>query len=258
MIKKAELKSHINEEIILIDQEKFSLDFLENDSKHVVLKIEKENHQIKINVEENSHVKVLLLSFNNQSRNVNIVTNVKRYGSIHIIIGFQNERSDVNAVINLNGEGSSAEINSLIISRNDNVQNANYQIVNNAIHTSGEINVVGIASENATLSVDGIGTINKGMHNSHNHQLLTGINFDNSKIQMNPYLLIDEHDVIAGHGATIGQIDEDILYYMMSRGLTKETSKNLYIKGIVEPFVDEIFNKDLCRQFNYHLWGDHS
>ena len=85
------------------------------------------------------------------------------------------------------------------------------------------------------------------MHHSHNHQILKGINLDNSKIKNESYLLIDEHDVVAGHGATIGQIDEDILYYMMSRGLSKETAKDLYIKGLVEPFVDQIFNTELCK-----------
>ena len=258
MIKKAELKSHIHEEVINLNQDKFSLDFSANESRHVVLKTLHKNHSVSLNVGENSHVKVLILCYDHDEKNINLVANVERYGSIHLILGFQNDNSDIDALVNLNGEGSSAEINSLIISRNNNKQSANYKIINNAVHTSGDINVIGIASENSSLSIDGIGKINKGMHNSHNHQMLTGINLDNSKIKMNPYLLIDEHDVIAGHGATIGQIDEDILYYMMSRGLTKEVAKDLYIKGIVEPFVDQIFSTDLCKKFNYHLWGEHS
>lgn len=257
MIKKHELKSHIHDVVVSINEKHEIINFEANASNHVVLDIKNENHNIEINVLENAHINVLLLSFNNDKKNIDITCNVSRYGSVHIILGFQNKETNINTLVNLNGEGSSAEINSLIISRNDNYQVANYKIVNNAIHTSGDINAVGIASGNSKLAIDGIGKINKGMHHSHNHQILQGINLDNSKIKMNPYLLIDEHDVIAGHGATIGQIDEDILYYMMSRGLPKETAKDLYIKGMVEPFIDQIFNKDLCKKFNYHLWGDH-
>ncbi|HHT82370.1 MAG TPA: SufD family Fe-S cluster assembly protein [Acholeplasmataceae bacterium] len=257
MIKKHELKSHIKDEVILISTENEEINFLANSSNHVVLDIEKEVNNIQINVKENAHIKVLLLSFNNEKKNINITCDLERYSSLHLVLGFQNNETNINTLVNLNGEGSSSEINSLIISRNDNRQTAHYKIINNAVHTSGDINAIGIASDNSKLVIDGVGKINKGMHHSHNHQILQGINLDNSKITMNPYLLIDEHDVIAGHGATIGQIDEDILYYMMSRGLTKEAAKDLYIKGVVEPFIDEIFNKDLCKKFNYHLWGDH-
>lgn len=256
MIKKHELKSQINEHIIVIDENEHEITFSKNESFHVVLATKKVNHTININVSENAHVNMLLLSFNNEEKNIDIITNVNRYGSIHIILGFQNKNTNINSLVNLNGEGANAEINSLVISRNNDDQKANFKIVNNAIHTSGEINAIGIASGNSKLSIDGIGKINKGMHHSHNHQSLQGISLDDSKIKMNPFLLIDEHDVIAGHGATIGQIDEEILYYMMSRGIPKELAKDLYIKGIVEPFVDQIFNKELCKKFNYHLWGD--
>jgi Fe-S cluster assembly protein SufD len=258
MNKKYELKSQIKQEIVTINSNVFKIGFDKNESKHIVLDVNNNDSSIEINISENSHIEILLLSFNRENQNINIEANVQRYGSIHIIAGLQNNQSNINTVVNLNGEGSSAEINSLMVSRNNNHQKANYKIVNNAINTSGDINAIGIASDNSVITVNGIGKINKGMHHSHNHQILKGINLDNSKIKMNPYLLIDEHDVIAGHGATIGQIDEEILYYMMSRGLTKEVAKNLYIKGIVEPFIDQIFNKDLCKKFNYHLWGDQS
>jgi Fe-S cluster assembly scaffold protein SufB len=257
MIKKHELKSHIDQQLVQITETNEIINFEPNSSNHVVLDVTKENHNLEINISENAHIKVLLLNFNNKKKDINITCNVSRYGSLHVILGFQNKETNINALVNLNGEGSSAEINSLIVSRKEDKQIANYQIINNAIHTSGDINAIGIASNNSKVAIDGIGKINKGMHHSHNHQILKGINLDNSKIKMNPYLLIDEHDVVAGHGATIGQIDEDILYYMMSRGLSKETAKDLYIKGLVEPFVDQIFNTELCKKFNYHLWGDH-
>ena len=39
------------------------------------------------------------------------------------------------------------------------------------------------------------------------------------------WLVIDEYDCMASHGASIGAIDEEELYYLMSRGLTRENSE---------------------------------
>ena len=94
------------------------------------------------------------------------------------------------------------------------------------------------------------------MHQSNNFQHLTGIISDDATIEMNPYLLIDEHDVIAGHGATVGQIDEEVIYYMMSRGIPEEKARLIYIEGLIAPFVNEIFDKDLCESFNQQIWGE--
>ena len=42
----------------------------------------------------------------------------------------------------------------------------------------------------------------------------------------NPILEIDEYDVVAGHGASVGDVSQEEIYYLMSRGLTYEQSKN--------------------------------
>ena len=61
------------------------------------------------------------------------------------------------------------------------------------------------------------------MKNSNAYQSLKGIiGSDRAVIEVNPILLIDEYDVKAGHGATIGKLDEFSLYYLMSRGLNRK------------------------------------
>ena len=42
---------------------------------------------------------------------------------------------------------------------------------------------------------------------------------DQARSDANPILLIDENDVTAGHAASIGQVDPEDMYYLMSRGL---------------------------------------
>ena len=60
-----------------------------------------------------------------------------------------------------------------------------------------------------------------------------------------PILLIDYYDVKAYHGATIGKISDDDLFYLMSRGLTKEEAFMLIINGLIEPFVKRIHDESI-------------
>ena len=54
-----------------------------------------------------------------------------------------------------------------------------------------------------------------------------------------PALMVEENEVAASHAATIGTVGEDELYYLMSRGLSKELALKLIVEGIFEPIVKE-------------------
>ncbi len=55
-----------------------------------------------------------------------------------------------------------------------------------------------------------------------------------------PILLIDENDVIAGHAASVGRINQDQLYYLMSRGLTKDVAQRLVARGFLGVVLSDI------------------
>ena len=61
-----------------------------------------------------------------------------------------------------------------------------------------------------------------------------------SAISANPLLQIDEYDCLASHGAGIGAIDEEDLFYLMSRGLTRSESEKLIIKGFINPIQENL------------------
>jgi len=56
----------------------------------------------------------------------------------------------------------------------------------------------------------------------------------------NPILLIDEDDVKAGHAASVGRVNEEQVYYLMSRGISRREAERLIIHGFLEPTVAEI------------------
>ena len=56
----------------------------------------------------------------------------------------------------------------------------------------------------------------------------------------NPILLIDEDDVTAGHAASVGRVDPLQLYYLMSRGISKQNAERLVIHGFLAPVVNAL------------------
>ncbi|PKK39156.1 Iron-sulfur cluster assembly protein SufD [Clostridiaceae bacterium JG1575] len=55
-----------------------------------------------------------------------------------------------------------------------------------------------------------------------------------------PLLLCAEHDVVGNHAASAGQIDEDKLFYLMSRGFSQAKSRRMIVESSLRPLVDRL------------------
>ena len=69
-----------------------------------------------------------------------------------------------------------------------------------------------------------------------------------AKAVANPQLAIKEYDVIAGHSAAVGRVDDEQLYYLMSRGLTKTDSLSLIIMSNLQETVKSITDTKLLKR----------
>lgn len=63
---------------------------------------------------------------------------------------------------------------------------------------------------------------------------------DGARNESQPTLEIEADDVKATHGATTGQISKDHLFYLQSRGLTKEQAENIILEGFFDPVISKI------------------
>ncbi len=70
-----------------------------------------------------------------------------------------------------------------------------------------------------------------------NHNLLLS---DAAVANAKPNLEIFADDVKASHGATMSEVDEEQLFYLQSRGLTKESARTLLIRGFIQEMLDQI------------------
>ena len=55
-----------------------------------------------------------------------------------------------------------------------------------------------------------------------------------------PLLLCTEDDVIGNHASSAGQLDASAIYYLMSRGLTKEEARRIVIESLLRPLIDRM------------------
>jgi len=63
---------------------------------------------------------------------------------------------------------------------------------------------------------------------------------DEAEILTKPELEIYADDVVCGHGSTCGQLDEDSLFYLMSRGIPKIEAETLLVRGFLAELIDPI------------------
>lgn len=72
---------------------------------------------------------------------------------------------------------------------------------------------------------------------------------DNAEVDAKPELEIYADDVKCSHGATIGQLDEEALYYLQSRGMSRAQAREMLIFG----FAEEIINQLELPELRAHL-----
>ena len=96
-----------------------------------------------------------------------------------------------------------------------------------------------VCLDKADFSMDCIGTIIKGAKRSKCHQKTHCLTIDEpKKARVLPVLNIDENDVEASHSLASGTVDEEILFYMNSRGLNKKDALNLILRSYLMPSDD--------------------
>lgn len=97
------------------------------------------------------------------------------------------------------------------------------------------------------LMLECTGDIIKGAYQSSSHQKSRTLTFKDVKRALCiPKLLIDEDDVEASHAMSCGAIDEEILFYMQSKGLDEKSAMRLLIHSYL--MLDEMVDEELRNQ----------
>ena len=229
--------------VILYNFEEINLDLNHNDNYIIVTDFEFDN--INLNVVRDSKCNVLLFSKMKSSVNLNVVINENANLKFDVI-SMNNETSD-HYNFDLVGEYATLDMNVLSLTKNAKKE-FKYFVNHLAPETKSSVSNYGISFENGINNFKVNGIIKPNMKNSDVRQLTKGlILHPTGECLAEPILLIDYYDVKAYHGATIGKISDDDLFYLMSRGLTKDEAFMLIINGILNPFVKDL-NDEMIKE----------
>ncbi len=159
--------------------------------------------------------------------------------SFHLALGSTLKRIDI--VVNYRGEGAHCELNGVYLPRHS--QHVDYHTcVEHAVPrcTTSE-NFRGIIGDSARAVFNGRIHIHpdaqKTLAQLSNKNLLTS---DKAEIDTKPELEIYADDVQCAHGATVAQLDDNALYYLCSRGISKSEAEVILSFGFINELVDKL------------------
>ncbi|WKA56009.1 Fe-S cluster assembly protein SufD [Planococcus shixiaomingii] len=163
-----------------------------------------------------------------------------RDARIEWALGLMNDSDTISEnVTHLIGDNSVGDTKTVVVGRGSQKQNFTTKVVHWGKNTDGQILKHGVMKDSASSIFNGIGKIEHGATKSNAEQESRVLMLSpQARGDANPILLIDEDDVTAGHAASVGRVDPLQLFYLMSRGITKQEAERLVIHGFLAPVVN--------------------
>tara|TARA_Y100000590_G_scaffold317487_1_gene359175 strand:+ start:1517 stop:2776 length:1260 start_codon:yes stop_codon:yes gene_type:complete len=245
------------------------------------------NQKLILNVEENSEIDVLVYSINLNSNAIFLNNSnfflVEKFGLLKLFHLNELGKKDINYNFTQAKVMESANFENFILTYSSSFfkNEIECELKNN--HSSGFINGAIFASDNQhheiKTNINHIGEntksyqkiksvlnknskavfqgkifVDQNAQKTNGYQLSKAILLDeNSEFDSKPELEIYADDVKCSHGSTSGSLDENSIFYLMSRGLNEFQAKKLLIKGFLIDTIETITNEDIKKYFLYKL-----
>jgi Fe-S cluster assembly protein SufB len=141
----------------------------------------------------------------------------------------------------LMGKGAHGEILSIAFSGKGQHHDTGGKVIHLAPDTTSKIISKSISKDGGRASYRGLMRVNKGNTNVKSNVVCDALLLDDhSRTDTYPYIEIDEQDVTIGHEASVSKIEDEQLFYLMSRGLSEEEATSMVVSGFIEPLVKEL------------------
>ncbi len=177
-----------------------------------------------------------------------------RYRHRHVALGAQVGRLDLR--VTLAGPGASADLAGLFFAREQHQLDVRTLVRHAAPRTRSEQLYRGIAADRGRGSYDGKVVVDAGAAKSDSQQSSRNLLLSpQARIDTRPQLEINVDDVKAGHGATTGTLDEQMLFYLRARGLAPETARALLTFAFAEDALAKLGELALRRFTEQRVLG---
>ncbi|NOZ46420.1 MAG: Fe-S cluster assembly protein SufD [Chlorobi bacterium] len=197
------------------------------------------------NAKQMNHLKVIQNANSNFSCNTITLSGTLVRNNIHV---------------NMNGEGSFCNLYGLYLTGNKQLVD-NYTFVNHAVpHCESRQVYKGIIDDEASAVFFGKVLVAKDAQKTNANQSNKNILLsENARINSKPQLEIYADDVTCSHGSTTGQLDKEALFYLQSRGISKEKARGMLLYGFVSEILNKIENENVRNEVDKwvkHILGE--
>ena len=180
---------------------------------------------LSINVLDNVCIQLFEYSDNNDI-SFNINYDIGNFSSLIISKFYYNNKCN-----DLKGNGSSIKYNFSVIGNYSNFYKFNIFHLNSS--TSSDIFNRVIAKENSSNYFDINSYVENGIKDCYLNQSTKIVTLGDSDNRINPNMFTHEEETTAIHSSTIGSINEEDVFYLMSRGISYSDSVRLIVKGMI-------------------------
>ena len=152
------------------------------------------------------------------------------------------------------GEGASAEIYGVMVADGESKVKVNTKMCHLAPNCHSNQQVRGVADGEGYGLFDGLVYVAPDAQQTEAYQQSRNVLLSpTARIQTQPQLEIYADDVKCSHGATVGQMNEEQIYYMRQRGLSEEDARRLQLGGFVGEILGHIDDEALRAEFEERL-----
>lgn len=144
----------------------------------------------------------------------------------------------------LQGDNASLTLLGVFLGTGNHSITFNTDVTHIGKNTKSLTSIRAVFLDRSSFNNDGMVRIQKGAKNTNGYFDSKVLLFDDAKGRSVPSLEIDENEVKAGHGSTIGRPDENQLLYLRSRGISEKEAEQLLIRGFFDPILTMLPEKE--------------
>ena len=139
------------------------------------------------------------------------------------------------------GDGSETKIVGAFFGHEDQHFDLGSRVWHEGENTIADLVTRGVLKDSARSVYEGVQDVGREAWNTSSYQRENTLMLsDESEADASPKLIINNHDTEASHSATVGQVDQEDLFYMASRGVDEESATNMLVEGFFVPVLEEV------------------
>ena len=137
--------------------------------------------------------------------------------------------------------GAKGQVISIAIANKDQVIDSGAKVIHQAPGTTSSILSKSISKDGGRSGFRGLISVGEGAKGVVAHMTCDALLLDDvSRSDTYPKVIVKEKEVSVGHEASVSNIDQEKLFYLMSRGFSKEKARSMIVNGFIDAFVKEL------------------